>query len=110
MIFRPKRGLSRLPFNIATRRLVRRVLMLGAVLAAKDLAIGLDAVPDHAAIAVMTFRRERVNRTLETVERVRVAIDYDFKCLRIIVSTNFAACHDCFSRESAKKVIQIGKS
>jgi hypothetical protein len=54
---------------------------LGAVVAAKDLAIDLNAVADHVAVAVAALGRQRVDRTLEAVEDVLAvfAVHDDFK-------------------------------
>jgi hypothetical protein len=68
--------------------------VLGAVGAAVDCAVGLDAMADHAAIAVLAARREGVDRALETVERVVVTVENDLEGLFVFVSANFAACHD----------------
>jgi hypothetical protein len=42
----------------------------------------------------MAFRGKRVNRALEAVEHVFVAFKDDLKTFVILISTNFAACHD----------------
>ena len=66
---------------------------LGAMAAAVDLAIRLDAVSDDATIAVIAFGRERVNRALETVERVVFTIGDDLEGFVVIIAANFAACY-----------------
>jgi hypothetical protein len=43
----------------------RHAFLLGAMHAAKDCAVMLDAVPDDAAAAMRAGRRERLNRTFE---------------------------------------------
>jgi hypothetical protein len=48
-------------------------LVLGAVGAAEDRAVLLDAVADHLAAAVRAGRGQRVDGTLEGVEGVRAA-------------------------------------
>ena len=47
-----------------------RVACLCAVIAAKNLAVGLNAVADHATVTMATLRRKRVNSAFETVENV----------------------------------------
>jgi hypothetical protein len=46
----------------------RHAFLLGAMHAAEDLAVMLDAVSDDAAAAMRAGRRERLNRTFERVE------------------------------------------
>jgi hypothetical protein len=64
-----------------------------AVRAAVELAIRLDAVPDHAAPAVLALRREFVDRTLEAVERPASARTADFEALVVVVTADVAFRH-----------------
>src|SRR4051794_2390003 len=65
----------------------------GAMVAAVHLAAGFDAVADDVAIAVMAFRRQRVDRALETVERVTFTLRDDLERFFVVVAAYFAACH-----------------
>ena len=56
-------------------------------------AVGLDAVPDDFAIAMMANRRELVNRALEAIEDVPVARCDDLERQVIFVATDFALSH-----------------
>jgi hypothetical protein len=62
--------------------------------AAKDLSVLLDAMPDHAALAMWAPRSERMDRAFETVEDVALPANDDFKCLVIFVSADFAFSHN----------------
>jgi hypothetical protein len=42
--------------------------------AAKDGAVYLDAMPNYAAVAMVAVRGQGMDRTLETVERVRFSV------------------------------------
>jgi AraC-like DNA-binding protein len=66
---------------------------VSAVSAAEDAAIGLDAVTDHAATAVLAGRRQGVNRALEAVERVGLIAANDLKRLVVLVAANIASGH-----------------
>ena len=61
--------------------------------AAEDLAFLLHAVPDHPAVAVRANRRQRVDRTFETIEGVMLASHNHFERLVILIFTNFACSH-----------------
>jgi hypothetical protein len=67
--------------------------LLRAVSTAEDPAVRLDSVSDHRAPTVSADRRERVNRTLEAVERVRVACAHDLERLVIVVTAYLADGH-----------------
>jgi hypothetical protein len=73
-----------------------RVARLRAMITAENLAVGLNAVADHATVTMATLRRKRVNGALETVEDMfaRFTFNNHLKGLRVIVSTDFTACHD----------------
>src|SRR6266508_1857243 len=53
----------------------------------------LDAMADDLAIAMLTPRRERVDRAFEAVEIMRFAMNGDFHRLVVIVSANFTFLH-----------------
>jgi hypothetical protein len=62
--------------------------------AAKDLSVLLDAMPDHAALAMRAPRSERMDRAFETVEDVALPTHDDFKCLVIFIFADFAFSHN----------------
>ena len=68
--------------------------------AAIDLPIGFHTVPDDPAIAVWADRRQRVDCTLEAIERVMLACYDHFKRLVVFVFTNFACSHTQLFRVS----------
>lgn len=53
----------------------------------------LDAVPDNPAIAMLTDRREHVDRTFEGVERVCLAVEDDIKGTFVSIPAVFARFH-----------------
>jgi hypothetical protein len=61
--------------------------------ATKDLSVGFDTVTDDSALAVRTNRCQRVDRALETIERVMLAGYDHFKRLVIFIFANFACSH-----------------
>jgi len=61
--------------------------------AAEESTIDLYSMPDHPAAAVLANRRHRLNRTLETVERMPRTGSSHFKALVILVTANFALGH-----------------
>ena len=61
--------------------------------ATKDLSVGFHTVTDDSALAVRTNRCQRVDRALETIERVMLAGYDHFKRLVIFVFANFACSH-----------------
>lgn len=68
--------------------------LFGAVGAAEKSFFGFDAVSDYFAAAMSANGREPVNRALKTIENVPVARRYNFKRQIIIVTANFALCHN----------------
>jgi hypothetical protein len=72
--------------------------MFSAMGAAIDFAIGFDTMANYVAIAMFALGRERMNCTLEAVERVACAAHLHFKRLVIVVTTDFATCHDLILR------------
>lgn len=58
--------------------------------AAKDLSVGFHAMPDYAAIAVRTKRRQREDCALEAIEGVTLSGDDHFKRLVIFILADFA--------------------
>jgi hypothetical protein len=75
-------------------------LALGAVVAAVERAALLEPVADDPDAAVLAGRRERVDRALEAVERVRFAVHRDLKCLVVLVTAGLAGRHGCTLRVS----------
>ena len=73
--------------------------MFGAMSAAENLPILLNAMPHDPALAMGAHRRQRMNRALERVKRVLGPIRCHGKRLVVIVPTNFADRHDKTSRE-----------
>lgn len=51
------------------------------------------AMPDDAASAMGTHRRQRMNRAFETVECVCSPSETHLECLVVIVTADFASCH-----------------
>src|SRR5690242_19488383 len=70
----------------------------GAVIAAEERAAFLEAVAEDAAAAVLAARRQRLDRTLEAVERVRPSIHRHLKRLVVVVAAGFAGRHGITSR------------
>ena len=60
---------------------------------AVDVALGLDAVADHAAFAVGASGRHGVDRALEAVERHRPVALGDAERLVIVVTANITLSH-----------------
>jgi len=56
----------------------------------------LNAVADDAAIAVLTNRRQHVDRAFERIERVRFAIEDDIKGAFVGISAVFTGFHGSF--------------
>jgi hypothetical protein len=61
--------------------------------AAEYLAALFHAVTDDPAIAMLTGRRERVDRTFETIEDMLLSARRDLESLVVIVPANFASSH-----------------
>jgi hypothetical protein len=68
--------------------------LVGTMRAAVKYAIGLDAVPDNLAPAMVALGREGVDGTFETIEEMRVTIHDDLDRLVIIVSAYFTLNHN----------------
>jgi hypothetical protein len=78
----------------------------GAMNAAEDFTVGFHTVPKDATIAMWADGRQRVNRALETIERVMLAGYDHFKRFVIFIFTNFACSHTYLSRlESVAAVL-----
>src|SRR5437588_11998297 len=67
--------------------------LMRAVGATVEGVIGLDAVPDDPAPAVVAHGSELVNRALEAVERVARARRDNLEGQVIIVTADFTLCH-----------------
>jgi len=65
----------------------------GAVGAAEHRSVGFDAVTDDRASAVLTARRQGMDRALERVERVLLASGHDLERLVVLVSADLAGRH-----------------
>src|SRR3954464_2903622 len=61
--------------------------------AAVDVPIRFHAVPDDAALAVLTHRRERMDRAFEAVEHVRLGPHEDGERLVVLVAADFTRRH-----------------
>jgi hypothetical protein len=61
--------------------------------AAEDLSVGFHTVPNDSAVAVRADRRQCVDRTFETIERVMLTGYDHFKRLVVFVFANFACSH-----------------
>ena len=64
-----------------------------AIDAAINFSVLFDTVPDHAAIAMRTMRRQRVNRAFKAVERVMFPFYHHLERLVVFVFANFACSH-----------------
>jgi hypothetical protein len=58
-----------------------------------DLAAGLDAVPDHATVAVGTARRHGMNGALKAVEGHCPVALADTESLVVIITAHIASSH-----------------
>jgi hypothetical protein len=67
--------------------------MAGAVGTTEHFPIGFNAMPDNPAAAVDTNRRQGVNGTLKTIERVYAAVEVNFQHLVVLITANFTGCH-----------------
>ncbi len=74
-----------------------RSFLAGAVRAAVERAVRLDAVPDDLAAASVADGRELVDRALEAIERVPRARRNDFKGQIVIISAYFTLCHSRYA-------------
>ena len=63
----------------------------GAMSAAIEGAIGLDAMADDLAIAVLAFRGQGVNGAFEAIEIARNAVDENLDRLVVFVAATFAS-------------------
>jgi hypothetical protein len=61
--------------------------------AAEKTIANLHSMPDYSALAVLTNRCNRLDRTFEAVEGVPRAGCYQLKTLVILIATDFARCH-----------------
>jgi hypothetical protein len=64
------------------------------VLAAKHLALVLDAVADNPATTVGAQRRQGVDSALKRIERVVGPLGGHCERLVVIIPADFANCHD----------------
>src|SRR6266705_2579061 len=71
--------------------------LLGAMGAAEDRVVLLDAVTDDADAAVIAGRRERMDRAFEAVERMGVSVHRHLERLVVIVAAGFASGHGCLA-------------
>src|SRR5688572_30047176 len=78
--------------------------LLRAVGAAEDAPVGLDAVANHPATAVLARRGETVDRALEAVERVGRAGHRDVEGLVVFVSAHFTPGHRGSFRRSIARI------
>jgi hypothetical protein len=63
----------------------------GAVSAAEEDAVALDAVPDHAAVAVRALRRQAMNRALQTIKSKAAPSAADLERLVVDVAADLTA-------------------
>lgn len=62
--------------------------------ATKDCVPSFHAVTDDLSTAPIALGRHDVDRTLEAVEDVRLAIPFNLECLVVIVPAMFASGHN----------------
>jgi hypothetical protein len=55
--------------------------------------VALDSMPDYLAAAMGALWSHRLNRTLKTIEDVRLARRRNLKSFVIIIAAGFTACH-----------------
>jgi hypothetical protein len=67
--------------------------MFRAVSAAEHPVIGLDAVADDPCSAVVTDRRQRLNRALERIESMLFAKSFNDESLVVVVTAVFTLGH-----------------
>ena len=72
----------------------RHAFYLGAMLAAEEGAFLFESVTDNMNPAIPAGRGQRMDCTLEAVERVSCAIHGHLECLVVVVSAGFASSHD----------------
>jgi len=70
---------------------------VGAVSATIEYPIGFHSVADDFAAAMGTRGRKRMDRTLETVEGMRLIGQGDHERFVVFVTTGFTTCHDLSS-------------
>ena len=89
--------MTRLRSGLAPRSDAVFQLRLSRAACAIDAAINfstlLDAVTDYPAVTVRANWRQRVDRTLEAIERVMLAGHDYFKRLVVVIFANFAFSH-----------------
>lgn len=73
----------------------------GAMRATIEVFSSLDAMTDNPAIAMLTNRREHVDRAFEGIERVGLAVENDIKSTLVCISAVFARFHG-FRSESER--------
>lgn len=61
--------------------------------ATEEPAGSFDPVPNYSARTVITGRREPLNRTFETIERVPRPVENDLKSLVVLIPAHFALGH-----------------
>lgn len=66
----------------------------GATGAAKDQASYFHAVTDNTNAAMLTDRRQRLNRTFEAIEHMRDVIASHFETFVVVISASFTLRHD----------------
>jgi hypothetical protein len=75
-----------------------RATLVRTVRAAIEGPVRFDPVTNDSAPAVITDRREPVNRALKAVKRVGDSGGHDLKREMVVVTTDFALCHGQSSR------------
>src|SRR5262245_9512927 len=70
-------------------------LVLGAMRAAEDRSVLLEAVADDMDAAIRACRRQCVDRAFEAVEGVTRAVEGDLKRLVVVVAAGLASGHGC---------------
>jgi hypothetical protein len=88
----------------------RHAFYLGAMLAAEEGAFLFESVTDNMNPAIPAGRGQRMDCTLEAVERVGCAIHGHLECLVVVVSAGFASSHDGLSSILGKGVHTITRS
>jgi hypothetical protein len=78
---------------------LRHTFLFSAVSATKDCIVLFNPVADNMRATMRTSRCEGLDRTLEAVKGVILAIQYHLERLVVVVAAGFADWHGCLSNE-----------
>jgi hypothetical protein len=75
--------------------------------AAEKAAANFNSVANYFALAMLTNRRNRLDCTFEAVKCVPRSCGYQFECLIVFISANFAFRHMLFSSSFDESVLSF---